>query len=240
MKKIRSYIAIGAMFLLTAFLLAFLLSIVIPGRKNAAEKYAELGSTAGELTGRALGSYDGITEGISAGHSAGKEEGLSAKDTSADIKGFIAKADKLEVLVAGVKLVNDHGVGEDYKGLYLMKADAVFTVDLTKAEVEQDEKKNTVTVRIPEPEMNVYIDEAATTKLAEYQKGKYTGSAADGYKAYINSVNKSHEEISREIGNYDQLMEDAKNSALKQVGLLAEAACMNGKTASVEFLSEGE
>lgn len=238
LNKVKTVITI-VMILALFFTILLYFIFVKPFYDNSEELGSAIGKTAGEMTGKAIGSYKGITKGIESGANDGKEAGLSAEDTLAEIKGYIENTAKLEVLVAGVSLTNFNSVGNKYYSLYVIKGNAVFTVDLEKTEIYLSKDEKDVFVRIPKPEMNLYIDEEETSKIAEYQKGKKTGSSEDGYKEYINSVKNTISKEKESINNYDSLMHQAEISSKKQIQSLVEAVCVNEKNIHVEFENEG-
>lgn len=194
--------------------------------KNAENIGKGVAELPGKATGIAVGSYKGFTEGVALGSEAGKEAGLGAEDTKAEIEDEIRSVGNLEVLVAGVRIGNFHEYADKYSALYIYKADAVFSVDLSRAEVYHD-GSNSIIIYLPKPQVKLYINEGAE-KLAEWQKNLYTGDAKDGYIAYLNSM-KNVEKISlKEIANYEMLIEQAKEAAVRQIRLLAKAVCEEG------------
>ena len=195
----------------------------------------EIGSATGTLVGKAVGSARGLTRGIENGTEAGTNAGLSADDTTADIKGAFESVGKLEVLVAGVTLKNMHEVGTAYSGLYVINGDAVFTVDLNQAEFFYSPDGTKIRMVIPAPELEIYINQNSTKKLAETQKFSWTATAEDGLQAYLNSMVKTQEKVESAITNYDSLVSMAKQSAREQILLLADAVCGEGVTIEVDF-----
>ena len=185
----------------------------------------------------AVGSYHGITDGISAGTQEGHDAGIASDDVQATVSNEISKVGKLDVLAAGVRLKDVLSIGEDYKALYLLKGSIVFSLDLSQASV--DAKDSELKIFLPKPEMELYIDETATEKLAEYQAHSWTGNAHDGYTAYLNSRDKTEDEIKKSLVNYDTLMAQAKEASKNQVKELARAICGSDKTISVYFNDEG-
>lgn len=210
-------------------------------KKTAEEKGTKLGGSVGSFVGRAMGSYDGVTKGIPAGEEAGKAQGLSAEDTEAEIKGAIERVGRLQVLTAGVKMQNITTMGgdnDDYAALSLVKGNAVFTVDLKKCRIVYDRNNNGIIIFVPAPEADVYIDDNQTEKLAEYQKHPYSGSTVDGFKMAINSMNRTDEEMKKQISGYELLEEQARESAEQMIKKLA-GEVSRGKTITVNF-EEGD
>lgn len=206
---------------------AFAFIVVFFIYRNAETLGAGIAELPGKAAGMAAGSYRGFTEGIALGQEAGKEAGLKADDTEVKIEDEIYNIGNLEVLVAGVKIGNFHEYAGQYSALYIYKADAVFSIDLSKAEISYGSDNSSIFIHLPEPKVNLYINENAE-KLAEWQKGLYTGDAKDGYIAYLNSM-KNLEKISpKAITGYEALMEQAKEAAIRQVSILAKAVCREG------------
>lgn len=197
----------------------------------------DVGASAGKAVGWAVGSYKGFTEGKANGERDGKAVGLSADDTQSDLVVRLGSIGRLEVLAAGVKLTNVHSIGEDYSAIYLMKGSAVYTVDLEKAQFAFSPDQKYLTITVPEPEIDLYVDENETKKLAEYQKHFYTGSTRDGFLAYLNTSKNTVKEVRDSMANYDELMSLAKESAVSQISRLAAAVCEEGT--EVEILISG-
>lgn len=234
MKKIMKKIPESGTLVVPFVILLCVLGYVISLRINAQTLGEDIGSGYGYLVGKAIGSFEGLTQGSSEGYKAGKEKGLSAEDTTAEIANSIREVEKLEVLVASVKLNDLHSVGEeDYKALYLLKGDAVFSVDLSKAVI--DEKNGELYITIPQPEMELIVDPSRIEKVAEYQKYFFSGKAEDGLDAYINSMKKIVEESEKSLANYDSLLKAAKASAEKQITILAKSVSVNNREVHVYF-----
>lgn len=192
----------------------------------------------GKEVGTALGSWSGVMQGIAsgaeAGAKAGKEEGLSAKDTTVKIGSKMTETGKLQVMLVDLKLTDLYQQGPqkspDYAALWTMKGEGVFTVDLTQAKAAYHEAENQITIEIPEPEFKAYLDDSAVEMLAEYQRAIFNGSTVNGYQGYLNS----RTQIDRKVQEEELAMLDqAKESALRQVELLARSVC--GSTASIQI-----
>ena len=142
---------------------------------------------------------------------------------------------KLEVLAADVTLKNINKIGNAYKGLYLINGDAVFTVDLNNAEISYSKEGTDVYIWIPSPEMELYLDQNSTKKLAETQKFDLSVNAEDGLNAYLNSMTQTVENVKETMSNYESLMKIAKESAKTQVEQLATTLCGESQIVHVEF-----
>lgn len=197
-------------------------------------------SKMGDAVGTFTGSFDGVTVGLKEGTEAGREEGLSAGDTKVSFKDKMDEVGKLEVLTAGVGIKNLHTVGEKYASIYVLKGNIIFSVDLTKAEFTEDKVKNTMTIKLPQPEAELTINEEETDKLAERQNKVFDGSAKDGYEEYLNTMKKTQSEMEEVIGNYAQLLEQARNSARTQIGYIAQQASLSERDIIFEFADEEE
>lgn len=193
----------------------------------------ESASAAGTMVGRAVGTFQGLTDGRVAGFEAGKEQGLKAEDTEVEVVEAMTETGTLEVLAASVRLT-DNRVENEYAVLYSIFGNAVFTVDLTNAQVMMG-KNGIVNITIPYPQVDLFIDESKTEKVAEYISNKNQGSTEAGYKAYINSFSQISENAQQRIAEYDTLMEQAKGAAIKQVKMLAENVCGSEKKITVDF-----
>lgn len=220
MKKIKK--GMGLIGLIIA--LFFCVGIVVFTQKLGKELGKRVGTLYGGLVGTAVGSYNGFTE----GWEKGKENGISAVDTITEMKNSFDEVAKLEVLVSSFKLNDYHEFGNKYAALYLLKADAVFTIDLSKASVDANENGTLLYIRVSQPEVTVYIDDRSVEKMEEYQRKFFNGSAEDGFDAYINSRSNLEVNAQNSIANDENLMRSARNSAEKQIRQLAERVFVNG------------
>ncbi len=193
------------------------------------------GEIRGEETGKAIGSREGITKEVAKGVEDGKAEGLSAADTTADIKGFVEEVGQLEVLRAEVTLKNLHEIGDTYKVLYRATGNAIFTVDLSRVTVAQDDEKKNATIIIPRPEMELYLNQSSTQKLAEAQNFSFTVSAQEGIEAYLNSITQIEANVREKMAQYDSLMNDAEESAKLQIKTLISTVYGEEWIVRVEF-----
>lgn len=233
-KKYKAHVCLGSLAIVIALVLVIQ---IVPIYLNAQKIGNEAGEALGSVVGCAVGSFRGITEGIPTGLEEGKVEGLSAKDTEVGIGTRIKGIGELEVLKAGVRLDNYFQIANDYKALYVYKADAIFTVDLAGAEIVMDEQDNKIKISLDVPAVSFYINDTETSKITEWQRRFYSGKTEDGYQAYINSRAEIENKASEEIANYDTLMELAKDSAKKQIEILAGAA--GDKEVVIIFTDEG-
>lgn len=216
-----------------------LVSYAIPTYEDALSVGASIGNSTGSIVGNFIGSYNGITEGLGSGAEAGKEEGLSAIDTEAKIRSRFVEVGKLEVLEAGIKLTNVSTLGENYANLSVLKGVAVYSIDLDNVDLEFKDS-NEVLITLPDIDVEVFIDENATEKLAEYQKYKWTGGIEDGFTMYLNSRKELDNKTLQEMENYKNLNDSAKSSAVKQVEIIAKAATGNDKKIAVLFKDDKE
>lgn len=234
MDKLKNLKPITMLVLLVAALLA---ATVVTGyiHHEAGAIGNAVGQINGKIVGTAVGTAKGCTDGVAKGKEAGENAGLTAEDTTVDIKGSMEGLGKLEVLVAGVSLKNIHKIGTSYTGLYLINGDAVFSVDLTKAEISFSLDGKHVYVTIPEPDLEVYLDQASTKKLAEVQKFSLSVSAEDGLIGYLNTMTQTLEKVKETMANYDSLLSEAKNSAKNQVHKLVATICSGSYDVHVQF-----
>lgn len=216
-------------------LVVLLIAANIIVQNKARELGSELGRRDGERAGLATGSWRGVTEGIKSGIEAGKETGLSAEDTEAVILEMMQEIERLEVLCAEVKLKNLHEIGTAYKVLYIAKGNAIFTIDLSQATAAVDMERKIAEITIPRPELDLYLNQAGTEKLAEAQNFSLTTSARDGIEAYLNSLVQIEKNVRDTMENYDSLMESAEEAAQQQINMLASTVCGPEWKVSVEF-----
>ena len=194
-----------------------------------------IGGSTGILVGKAIGSVEGLTKGREEGFAAGKKEGLSAKDTVLTIKNVVSECQKLEVLVASISIKNFHEIGNktQYAALYLANGEIIFTVDLSKLEVE--EKSDCLEVTVPVPESKFVIDEQSIKKIDEYQTKFFNGKTEDGFESYLNTMRELHGKVEDNIDNYEELLQDAKNSAKKKIENLVINTSLCEKEINIVF-----
>ena len=94
---------------------------------------------------------------------------------------------------------------------------------------------NGIQITLPLPHGELYIDQSQVEKVAEYQKHFFSGSAEDGFDAYLNSMVKVYEASAETLDNYAVLIEAAKESAEKQIRQLALSVAVNTHQVSVDF-----
>lgn len=230
-KKILTNIL--SIFLMVAAVIA-LFGYAVPAYNNAKNLGISVGDKTGTIVGNVLGSFDGITTGLAKGSEDGKTEGLSAKDTESEIKNSFSEIGNLEVLEAGVKLRDVNTLGDEYAALFLLKGVAIYSVNLKDVDIN-DIDASTVEVLLPEINVEVYIDESATEKLAEYQKHSWSGNAKDGFVEYMNSRSVMDQSVKDTMENYSAMTEAAQSSAIKQIEIIAKAATGNKKEVVVGF-----
>lgn len=221
--------------LIVAALLLVLFVITVFLRANAKNIGSVIGRTAGSAVGNLTGSYRGVTEGIEKGAEAGTKEGLSAKDTTIDIKSGIQEIGKLEVLAAGVRVDVESRLGEAYKSLKIVDGDAVFTIDLQDTEIAMSQSGDEMFVVIPEPTCEVYLDINSTQDLFKIQNFSLSAGAEDGAAAYLNTLGQIDSNIDEAIEGYDLLFEEAKNTGKEQVKQLAETLCFDKYDINVQY-----
>ena len=159
----------------------------------------------------------------------------------------IVASGKLGVLSANVNILNSLVLGPssdpDYKKLYGQEATTVYTVDLSMAEVSRgvnNKGEEIIFVRLPEPEVQLYVDERSTDNIAEFQKNKnWTGSAEEGYFAYNNQQADAYEAMLDSLQESDGLMLTAKNSAINRVSEIVSAIALDGVRCEVFFSESG-
>lgn len=193
--------------------------------KNTSERVAV-------IAGTVSGVLDSVSD-LPAAYSNGKNEGLSAEDTEAYLSNEFQSTGKLEVLVAGIKITNLHEYADKYKGLYMSKGYAVFTIDLSLANIKVN--SNEINITLNAPTVECYIDEMSTKKIAEWQQHAWTGTTQDGYVAYLNSWNVSKEVLEKSIEGYSSLVENSKQAGINQITQLIKAACGSKKTINIKY-----
>lgn len=220
-------------------IIAFLILIlfIIPVYNTSQSVGNVSGTFIGDAVGTAIGSYNGITQDYRKGWDEGREQGLSAVDTEVtDISSIIQEKGDLQVLVAKVAIYDFNETGDKHAALYFFRGEAVFTVDLGEVRVDYDQNSGQYIVRIPSLKVDLNIDETEVEKKAEWQAKLFNGSSEDGYNAYINSIEQIRKNTTEYIVDYDELMAQSQEAAIKQVGMLVTN--MTGK--DVKVLLGGE
>lgn len=206
--------------------IAFFITTIVPLIGTAETVGQTVGENSGHTAGMAVGSVEGVVEGVPSGYEEGKTEGLSAKDTVAEIATTIENNAKglgsLTVLVANVDLTTYHEEGKKYGALYLIRGNAVFTVDLNAMNVTY--KEGLISIVLPKPTSEIKIDPSETEKLADWQNKYFNGTDSEGFQAFMNSYKAIKNVSEDQIANYSELQERASASAIKQVEEIANAA----------------
>ena len=212
--KGKAYLIMGIIISLL-FILTIVLVISMITAKSSGNT---IGNEIGEKVGAAQGSFKAVSQ-ASDLFDEGKNIGLSAEDIEInEIKEQLLSTAKLQVLVAGVSIESNTTVGEKYAALYITEGNAVFTVDLNNIDIKYDDVNDKLMVKIPEPQVDVKLDHGKDKLLAEFQE-KFTwgNDAKEGSTARINTVNKLDDSPQEVIGNYNTLMDTAKDNAETQI-----------------------
>lgn len=195
------------------------LGVLIYFRITPSAMNLNIGANVGSKVGRLLGSAEGYIQGRKDGAEDGKKAGLSAVDTQIEVVNKLAELQNLEVLIANVKISDMHSIGDaenpKFAVLYRIKGYAVFSVDFSKASIQEVEGKPVIF--LPTPTGEVYFDQEQIEEIASYQKTSFTGSAEDGFYAYLNSMKEIQAASAETLNNYDSLIQSAEEAAERQV-----------------------
>lgn len=152
-------------------------------------------------------------------------------ETNVDISFISEGTGRLDVMTAEVLITEDLTIGNsnspDYKSLSRQKGTVVYYVDLSSIEpysALNSSGKTILFIPLPSVEAELYIDESTNEKLAEYQKGSYTGSAEEGFRLYMKSRTDGALSMRERISGYDELYSMAEDSAIRMVKGLVEDA----------------
>lgn len=159
----------------------------------------------------------------------------------------ITSSGRLGVLSAHVNILNSLMMGPssnpDYLKLYGQDATAVYTVDLGQAEISRGTNgsgESIIFVRLPEPVVQLYVDESSINNIAEFLANEnWTGSAEEGYLAYNNQKADGYQEMLESLQESDGLMLEAKQSAIARVSELVSAVALDGVRCEVFFSESG-
>lgn len=216
------------------FALSLLLIFAVFFMANFYIHYIKTAETLGRNVGSAVGNIKGITTGMQHGVEDGKYVGIHADDYEVEVKSLMAQTSKLEVLVADAAVYTKFEIGKKYEAMYIYKGDAIFTVDLAKANAKK-QGSNRIKIESPMPVVEFIISESETEKLFDSQKGIFIGDKSGGYEAYIEHRNTLNQHLEDELVGYDMLLESAKESAIRQLTSLAKSVCGREFEVEVEF-----
>lgn len=201
-----------------------------------------MGSSTGIAVGTATGTADAFARAQDTVNVA-KRDALSAEDTKVQLGNAVTRAGKLDVLTAGVSIENLTEIGDKYKGLFLVKGNAVFSVDLTNAIVSLEETEGgeqVLTVTLPEPTCEIYLDEDKTKTIADEQGFEWQSGAKEAIEGYLNSMANIQEKAEESIVGYDELMNSAREAAITRVEDLSTMVCGDNYQVVVQFEGESE
>lgn len=194
----------------------------------------------GTAAGNALGSWKGVTTGLAIGANDGKMSGLSAEDTEVIITNKMTASKQLQVLLIDLRLTDLYQQGQDYAALFGIRGEGVFTVDLTQSHTTYSADQNQISIILPEPEFQSYLDDSSLETIAEYTRPLFNGSTENGYRGYLNSREEIDQHIQSELSGYDALVEQARASAIEQVEHLARSVCGSNVSVVVSFKETGK
>jgi len=232
MVKIMKKIPIIGMLLIICVMLLCVLVFLIQFRINAKAQGESIGTNVGLAVGKAIGSIDGLSDAKLA-YSEGKRAGINAEDTAATVVNKIKEVGKLEVFIASVKLNNIHTIADDYSALYLLKGDVVFTVDLSKAEI--NERDGALYITLEQPSVELIVNASSVRKVAEWQRYFFSGTSEDGFDAYLNTMTEITQATEDNIENYESLMVSAKGSAKNQITQLANLVTVTKREVFIDY-----
>lgn len=182
---------------------------------------------------------------VAIGFFLGKNADLRFSDSKVDISS-ISSIGVLDVLTADVSLIDDITIGSssspEYKRIFSQKGTAVYSVDLSRVEIfpaTSISGGKTIFIKLPKPEVKLYIDERTTKQIAEHTKRSWTGNAEDGFRTYMKTAESGYEEMKKSLQQYDGLMMQAEESAIKRVYQLTKAAIFDDSKVEVFFETAG-
>lgn len=166
---------------------------------------------------------------------------LRFNDSKVDISSILSIG-VLDVLTADVSLIDDITIGSssspEYKRIFSQKGTAVYSVDLSRVEIflaTSTSGGKTLFIELPKPEVKLFVDERTTKQIAEHTKRNWTGNAEDGFRTYMKTAESGYEEMRKSLQQYDGLMMQAEESAIKRVHQLVKAAILNDAKVEVFF-----
>ena len=203
--------------------------------KNARKKGEELG----KKVGTAVGSYQGFTSDYKSAQEKAEAEEKQKKLEENNIKYAqrMRQTEKLDVLMVTFNVVDEQEVGKEYSAVLFAKAHAIFSVDMGKADVSMSED-NVLTITLPQPQVEVYIDENSITKESEMNRLFFDGNAEDGFDAYLDSMVKMEENSKTKAYSNQKFWDEARDSAEQQVRRLANGVSVNAKSVQIIWKEE--
>ena len=167
----------------------------------------------------------------------------SIKKESFDVKTVMdtfPREGRLEVLSASVEINTSILKGEknnaDYFYIYTSPGTAIYSVDLSKIEIDYIIDSNKVLIGIPNPDFVLYVNEEDGEKVFEYQKHNWTGTAEDGYNTFIETKTVSYNDMVEAMNNNQELIEMAKESAKSQITNISKSMLPDNCTINTYFL----
>lgn len=233
MEKVKAFIQKRGIPIICA-LCALLLIFMVYIRCNAQSTGEKIGQSAGIAAGRAVGSVEGLTAGQAEGYAAGKEAGLNAEDTEVEISGKIKEVQNLQVLVASGTYSDVLKIGTEYAALVSQKYNAVFTVDLSTADIRLDSGTKELQIEVDPPTVTFY-PEGDLQKIAEDGEWRPLSSdSEDGYDQVLAMDDKIEEEVTAKLS--ESMKEAAETAARTQIEQLAKAVSVSGTGLNVEVI----
>ena len=166
----------------------------------------------------------------------------SSAVVTADITS-VKEIGELEVMTASVQVNRQILISSnnnvEYSSLYNVPGTAVYTVDLSKLEidiVDTADGGRKVLVGIPALEVSLMVHEDELEKIAEYQKGRFTGSAKEGYEKYLAVTKESVAAVEKEIADSEGLRSRAEDSARTQIDMLIRSLSLENCETVLYFL----
>ncbi len=210
--------------------------IVIPMKNLAPTLGAKIGEGFGLVVGNAVGDAEGSDAGKQQGAIDGAADGSSAEyTTTVRVQSALAEVGRLDVLSASVSLRNFHQAGGGkYESLEVVFGDATFFVDLNDAVISETEEGE-ILIKIPNPRMELYIDESKSELLAEREEFSWSDNAEAGYNAYIDSRGEVFEDAKGKMAHFDWLLSQARESAKNSIKSIVKNASIEEKTVVVVF-----
>lgn len=166
--------------------------------------------------------------------------GADGTKTYQDSTGKVFDADGKEIAGSsgtdnGTRQEATSGKNTKYKAITVMDGSIIFTVDMGQATVLRDDEN--LTIRLPQPENDFSIQYDTRKTIKEYQDPNFfkDGDAETGIDVQLNSMANIQESGAEELANYESLVEQARESAKKEVTALAKSITTYKGSITVEF-----
>lgn len=189
-----------------------------------------IGSVPGKIVGAAVGSHEGWVN--------GKEEAVNHPEVNVDYKQQVKAVGKLEPLKLTVKEDN-YVTGLKLSEWQIIQAEVIYSIDLQKAEFEDD--GSVLKVTLPQPEVSVTYMEQQTQNYYQSSESPwhwFDGAAVDGWTSGIEIRKQILEKTKNKFENDMDLLRKTKNIGKQEVEKLLSNVQLKDQEIDVKYKDE--